>query len=94
MAHYYVDVVRQPQAKHRLMHLVGCPSMANKVLALGEHVHCHYALEHAREWYQDAEGCPQCVPLCSGVTVTQLTHKLYPVSDKPVPDGSFPDEAA
>lgn len=84
MAHYYLDKYPLAKANTRLMHVVGCRHMANKVVALGDHVHCHYALEHAREWCQDSQGCPQCVPLCSSDRIEQETRNLRAVLDQVV----------
>ena len=73
MTQYYVDCAPSRSTGRHLVHAIGCSFMTIKVVALGEHMHCHYALDHAREWYSDVDGCINCCPLCAEETLTRET---------------------
>ena len=65
MAHYYVNKNAQPNGDHEV-HREGCaflPSLMNR-LYLGMYGSCGPAVEEARRYYRQANGCFFCSRPC------------------------------
>ena len=66
MAKYCVNKNAQPTGEHEV-HKEGCdwlPDPENQV-DLGDHSNCHAAVEAAKRYYDNVDGCAYCCPDCN-----------------------------
>jgi len=66
MASYYVNRNAQTNGDHEV-HVANCswfPAPEN-IVYLGEFTHCQPAVEKAKEYYAQVNGCAYCCPFCN-----------------------------
>lgn len=66
MPRYYVNKNAQPVSGDHEVHVVGCAWMpqAHNCVDLGEHLSCGTAVQKAKHYYPDSNGCVHCCPAC------------------------------
>ncbi|HAT86951.1 MAG TPA: hypothetical protein DCS30_14005 [Rhizobiales bacterium] len=65
MASYYVNKNTQPNGDHEV-HTTGCPHPPESWnrQQLGEHSNCYSAIEEAKKYYYQVNGCYYCCNPC------------------------------
>lgn len=63
MDHYYVNTRAQDTGEHEV-HKEGCQWFPDSTKDLGDHENCHGAVEKAKEYYSNVDGCKHCSPDC------------------------------
>ena len=66
MASYYVNRQAQANGDHEVHKELGCPTPAasHNRQPLGEHSTCASAVQAARRYYSQVNGCAHCAPAC------------------------------
>ena len=66
MPRYYVNTQSQPNGDHEVHREDNCrtPAAPQNRQALGEHASCHGAVQAARRYYRQVNGCAHCSPVC------------------------------
>ena len=63
MAHYYVNKNAQSTGEHEV-HKKGCSYFPDEPKYLGYFSSCDEAIEKAKEYYSNVDGCYFCCPDC------------------------------
>jgi hypothetical protein len=63
MEEYFVNTNAQPNGDHEV-HKRGCRWMPISPIALGYHSGCFSAVQAAKRYYTQSNGCAFCSPLC------------------------------
>lgn len=66
MKKYYIDKNAQPTGVHVIHIYDNCPTPAdpeNRV-DLGSHALCLTAIRKAKQYYDEVDGCKNCIPKC------------------------------
>jgi len=66
MARFYVNKQAQPNGDHEVHQETGCPTPAapHNRQPLGDHSSCFGAVQEARRYYRQVNGCAHCAPAC------------------------------
>ena len=63
MDRYYVNTTAQRTGEHEV-HKRGCRYFPVSFKSLGAFATCHQAVQAARTFYDNVDGCATCSPLC------------------------------
>lgn len=63
MDEYFVNTGTDNQGDHEV-HKAGCAWMPSSTIALGLHAGCFSAVQEAKRYYSQTNGCAFCSPLC------------------------------
>ena len=66
MPYYYVNKNAQTNGDHEVHQTSGCPTPAapHNRIDLGYHTSCHSAVQAARQYYSQVNGCYHCSNAC------------------------------
>lgn len=66
MPRYFVNKNAQPVSGDHEVHVAGCSWMPHEYnrIDLGEHLTCVTAVQKAKTYYSDTNGCAYCCPAC------------------------------